>query len=420
MAFHKTRFDAPYPQNSTDERNIAADEKNWIRALKWLGPASSKSQRLGMLKRFGYRFINVVRREGPSVAIEKGVRKLRKKMAVSRLSWVFRNGCAYFTPGPKSAPYEIWRGFNGRNHRRSHRLAQVPRDIRFSIIVPVYNPPLDVFRAMIESVLAQSYDRWELVLVDDASPDPRVRPELEAWAKRDARIKVSFRSKNGNISAATNQAADEASGDFFILLDNDDLLHSDALAHLASHIEENPGTDLIYSDDDKIGEDGRHHSEQFKPGWSPELLLAFCYTGHITAVRAGLYRALGGMRVGFEGSQDHDFWLRASEKAEKIGHVPQILYHWRVLPGSTAASGASKPASFEAGRRAVEEAFHRRGIPCSVKQTEWAVRNACSIFEPIMPDDGPSVAILIPTRNQAKRLKLIIDCLLYTSPSPRD
>jgi GT2 family glycosyltransferase/glycosyltransferase involved in cell wall biosynthesis len=121
------------------------------------------------------------------------------------------------------------------------------------------------------------------------------------------------------------------------------------------------------------------------------------------------------MRLGFEGSQDHDFWLRASERASKISHIPQILYHWRVLPGSTAASGDCKPASFEAGRRAVEEAFHRRGINCPVKQSDWAAKNACSIFEPIMPDDGPSVAILIPTRNHAKRLKTLIDSLKKTT-----
>src|SRR5690606_26133299 len=119
----------------------------------------------------------------------------------------------------------------------------------------------------------------------------------------------------GNISAATNTAAEHARGEFLVLLDHDDVLHPDALAHLAIHIHQNPDDDLIYTDDDKLGTDGVRFAPQFKPDWSPELLLSFCYTAHLTAARASLYRRVGGMRIGFEGSQDHDFWLRASELA---------------------------------------------------------------------------------------------------------
>src|SRR5262249_28313179 len=155
-----------------------------------------------------------------------------------------------------------------------------------------------------------------------------------------------YRRENGNISVATNQAAAAAQADYFVFLDHDDLLEPDALAHLALHLDSHPETDLIYSDDDKIDGGGRRRAPQFKPDWSPELLLSFCYTVHLTAVAARLYREVGGMRVGFEGSQDHDFWLRASERARRIGHVPQVLYHWRILPGSTALNGHCKPASF--------------------------------------------------------------------------
>src|SRR5262249_30039759 len=105
----------------------------------------------------------------------------------------------------------------------------------------------------------------------------------------------------------------------------------------------------------------------------------------------------------------------ASELARRIGHVPQVLYHWRILPGSTALSGHCKPASFEAGRRAVEEAFHRRGLPCRVQQIDWAAKAGCAIFEPVMPDDAPSVAILIPSRNHGPRLKMAIDSLAKTA-----
>ena len=281
--------------------------------------------------------------------------------------------------------------------------------------MPVYNSPRDILDAAISSVAHQSFESWELILVDDASTQPHVRSLLESWSARDQRVRVLFRGENGNISVATNHAAEAARGEFLVLLDHDDLLDPDALSHLLLYLEEHPDADLVYSDDDKIDMRGRHHSPQFKPGWSPELLLSYCYTGHLTAVRRSLYHEVGGMRIGFEGSQDHDLWLRASEKARRVGHVAQVLYHWRVLPGSTASSGHQKPASFEAGRRAVEEAFHRRGVACTVEHPAWAYAAGCAIFEPRMPDYGPSVAIIIPTQNKNGMLKRLLNSLVKTS-----
>jgi O-antigen biosynthesis protein len=224
-----------------------------------------------------------------------------------------------------------------------------------------------------------------------------------------------LRDESGNFSAATNQASEAARDEFVVFLDNDDLLAPDALAHLAVRLEQDPEIDIMYSDHDKVESDGRYHSPEFKPGWSPELLLSFCYTAHLTAVRNRLYHEIGGMRLGFEGSQDHDFWLRASEKARRIEHIPQILYHRRVLPGLTASSGNAKPASFEAGRRAVEDAFHRRRIPCTVEQPDWALQAGCAIFRPVMPDDGPSVAIVIPSNNHNRMLERLIASLEKTT-----
>jgi GT2 family glycosyltransferase len=335
------------------------------------------------------------------------------------MSWFAGDRCRYYKPPSQSDPYDIWVRVNRDNRRRRRRieaaLSLPGPEPRFSILVPVYNPPVDVFRAMIQSVVGQTFAGWELILVDDASPDPRVRQVLSEWSRRDGRIRSIHRQENGHISVATNQAAEAARGEFLVFLDHDDLLDPDALAHLSLHLDANPETDLVYSDDDKIGGDGRRHSPQFKPDWSPELLLSFCYPAHLTAVRRRLYHAVGGLRVGFEGSQDHDFWLRASERACRVGHVPQVLYHWRTLPGSTALSGHCKPASFEAGRRAVEEAFARRGVACRVEHPAWAVAAGCAIFQPVMPDEGPSVAILIPTRNHARRLQAAIDSLARTT-----
>jgi GT2 family glycosyltransferase/glycosyltransferase involved in cell wall biosynthesis len=266
---------------------------------------------------------------------------------------------------------------------------------------------------MIESVVDQTFGGWELILVDNGCTNANVRQVMREWSRRDDRIKVLHRPVNGNISAATNQAAAAARAEFLVLLDSDDLLDRDALAHVALYLEAHPDTDLVYSDEDIFGADGKRYSPRFKPDWSPELLLSFCYPCHLTAIRRKLYEGLGGMRSAFDGSQDHDFWLRASERTQRIGHVHQVLYHWRIVQGSTAMHW--KPATFEAGRRAVEEAFHRRGVACEVEQPEWALRAGCAIFQPIMPDDGPSVAILISMRNHAKGLKRLLDSLTTTT-----
>src|SRR5262249_1585162 len=161
--------------------------------------------------------------------------------------------------------------------------------------------------------------------------------------------------QNGHISRATNSAAALATGEWLAFLDQDDLLAPDALAEVALHAAERPDCDVIYTDDDKIGEDGRRYAPQFKPDWSPDLLLAYMYLSHLFVLRRTLFDAVGGLRPGFEGSQDHDLALRATERARHVGHVPLPLYHWRAIAGSTATSGSAKPESFEAGRRAVHE-----------------------------------------------------------------
>jgi GT2 family glycosyltransferase/glycosyltransferase involved in cell wall biosynthesis len=380
--------------------------------------------RMRSIARAVSRFRSVAGSDGIAAALARAGRKIRRMLGRhSRIlaMLVDPDRCPYFTPPAVLDPYDAWLRVNRDNPRRRRRWDAALRSTahgaqpRFSIVVPVYNPPIDVLRAMIGSVIDQTVGDWELVLVDDASPDRKVCPELRDWSVADGRIRVIERGENGNISVATNEAAAAARGEFLVLLDHDDLLAPDALAHLSLYLDTHPEADLVYSDEDKVDADGRRHSPQFKPDWSPELLLGFCYTAHLTVIRRRLYNQAGGMRVGFEGSQDHDFWLRASELARGIGHVPQVLYHWRILPGSTALSGHCKPASFEAGRRAVEETFHRRGVVCRIRQIDWAAGAGCAIFEPVMPDDGSSVAILIPSRNHGPRLKIAIDSLAKTT-----
>jgi glycosyltransferase involved in cell wall biosynthesis/GT2 family glycosyltransferase len=308
-------------------------------------------------------------------------------------------------------PYDVWVRFNegtigpsARPRVQNLRKGQAPF---FSVLMPTYNSSPELLSQAVGSVAGQSCLDWELIIADDGSSLRAHHDTMEYWRNRDRRIKLVYQARNGNISLATNAAAARAKGEYLVFLDHDDLLHSDALYHLALRLDAEPETDLIYTDDDKIGVDGKRHSPQFKPDWSPELLLSSCYVGHLKAVRVSLFRALGGMRVGFEGSQDHDFFLRAAERARAVVHIPQVLYHWRVHPGSTAADGRVKPRAFESGRRAVAEAFERRGIACEVVQPEWSLRDGCAIFEPLMPDNGPSVAMVIIASEKCSAANLL-------------
>jgi GT2 family glycosyltransferase/glycosyltransferase involved in cell wall biosynthesis len=295
------------------------------------------------------------------------------------------------------------------------RLADAGTLPALSIVMPVYNPPLPFLRQAIDSVRAQAYPDWELCIADDASTVDGVREYLREVAATEPRVRLCLRNANGNISLATNSAAELAHGEFLVFLDQDDLLAPDALAEIALAACAQPDADVLYSDDDKIDVDGHRFAPQFKPDWSPELLLGYMYFSHVFAVRRALYEDLGGMRTGFEGSQDYDLALRASERARAIVHIPQVLYHWRVLPGSTAASGAAKPQSFEAGRRAVAQALQRRGIVAEAFQPEWAVKAQCGIFNLRFPDDGPKVSIVIPTRNEVEVLRRCLDSLRRTT-----
>jgi O-antigen biosynthesis protein len=232
----------------------------------------------------------------------------------------------------------------------------------FSVVTPVFDPPIAVLRDAIDSVLAQTYDDWELILVDDRSTDDEVRRTLHEYARRDARVTVIERPSNGHIVAASNDGLDAAVGEFVVLLDHDDVLVPSALEHNARIIRDDPTVDYVYSDEDLIAPDGRRDNAFVKPDWSPERLRGQNYCCHLSVLRASLVREVGGFRPGFEGSQDHDLILRVTERARRVAHIPEVLYHWRVTPGSAAADPDAKPYAVEAGRRAVQDHLDRQGI----------------------------------------------------------
>ncbi len=317
-------------------------------------------------------------------------------------------------------PYRALLRVDAENPRRRSRLKAAERGLvrrpRFVVVTPVHNPPPGVLDAAIASVTGQSYPEWTLVLCDDGSTDPEVGRVVTRWQACDARIRVVRHEPALGIARATNAAAQAGAdaGEWIVFLDHDDLLDRDALLHLAFEIARTPRADLVYSDEDKLDPSGERVAPALKPGWSPELLLSYCYLGHLTAVRASLFRELGGIRAGFEGAQDHDFWLRAGLRARAVAHVPRFLYHWRMHAGSTASGGRAKPRSFEAGARAVREALLERGADCTVERPQYAQQSGWGIYVPRFPEQGPRVAIVLHAPRGWAGFESTLDALALT------
>ena len=230
-----------------------------------------------------------------------------------------------------------------------------------SLVMPVHNPERTWLEAAIASVLEQAYPHLELCIADDGSTQPHVRSVLD-FAASDPRVRVVYRDRQGGIAAASNSALALATGAFVGFIDNDDVLRPHALYAMAAYLREHPDADVVYSDEDKVLHDGSLGAPTFKPDFSPDRLLAENYINHFTVVRRTLAGEVGGFREGFDGSQDHDLMLRVTERAARVGHVPDVLYAWRMVPGSTAVSAGFKPLAQDAGRRAVADALQRRGL----------------------------------------------------------
>jgi GT2 family glycosyltransferase len=316
--------------------------------------------------------------------------------------------------------YEAWLSTNsvGENSVQGLREALATRGgrlPRISVVMPVYNTPDGLLDLAIRSVVDQIYDDWELCIADDASSDPRIAQILRKWSAGDDRVRVRWRDENGGIALAANSAAALATGEFLVFLDHDDILTPDALAEMAIYAVDNPISDVIYSDDDKVDMNGRRFAPQFKPDWSPALLLSYMYVGHLMAIRRSLFQDIGGVRAGFDGSQDYDLALRATELARHVGHIPRILYQWRVTLGSVAASIDEKPRSILAGLEAVADAFARRGMEAIVHWPDWARGAKVGAYSATFPDEGPRVSILIPTRNKLDLLKTCVSSLPKTT-----
>ena len=263
----------------------------------------------------------------------------------------------------------------------------------FSILTPVYRPPVEQFEACVRSVLGQTTADWEWVLVDDASGDPWISSRLDDLEWSDSRIVVYRREENGGIVAASNDALERASGPFIVMLDHDDELEFDALETVAEVIAECPDVDYLYSDelawDIKLG----RYIPFFKPAWSLERIRCQNYANHLSVFRRDLVVELGGWRAGFDGAQDHDLVLRVAEHARRIRHIPKVLYRWNAAPDSTVGNAEAKPYAFENGVRAVQEHADRVGLDADV-----ALGPDPGVYRVTRRmDREPKVAVVIPS-----------------------
>lgn len=283
-----------------------------------------------------------------------------------------------------------------------------------SVVVPVYRPSIWYFRECVRSVQAQTYRDWQLCLCDDGSEDPQLTAAMAELADSDFRITVSALPENGGISRATNRALAAARGEFVVLLDHDDVLEPTALAELAAVIAGHDDVDVVYSDEDKLDELGKRFQPHFKPDWDPDLLLAYPYMGHVTAVRRDVLEHIGGFRPEFDGSQDYDVMLRATEMARRVVHIPKVLYHWRVVAGSAAGDTDAKPWAHLASRRVLEDAVARRGLDAVVDTGPFP--GAYHVRRTVR--GTPSVSVIIPFRDQAGLTVTCLDSLDGTAGLP--
>ena len=283
---------------------------------------------------------------------------------------------------------------------------------QISVIIPIFNVDPAWLDACINSVFGQIYENWELCLYDDASTNEETLECLRKWAEHDSRISVTYGKENLHISGASNNALKMANGEFVGLMDNDDELTNDALYHVIDLLNNHSDADYIYTDEDKIDEEGDYCQPHFKPGWSPELLESMMYVGHFSVIRKSILEQVGGFREGLEGSQDYDLALRIAEISNNFYHIPKILYHWRIIPGSVSGGGDAKQYAYTSAVNALTEHVAKENLNNSAETTNYA-----GLYRIRRESGNPSVTIIIPFHNKAE---MTIDCLKSIKNSSYD
>jgi len=337
-------------QNLKNELRLIYNSKGW--------------KLLQTLRNIKYKIFN-----SPPLILKKLITSLKNygiKYTLTKIFNYLTNGKINFINNNK---YKLWIKLNEPGIKELKKLQETINNFSYkpliSIIMPVFNVEKKWLEKAILSVQNQIYSNWELCIADDASTRMHIKETLIYWKNKDNRIKIKFLKENKGISIASNEALSLANGEFVGFLDHDDELAPVTLFEVVKLLNKHPDADIIYSDEDKINERGKRSDPYFKPDWSPELILSNMYTCHFSVYRKKIIDKIGGFREGFEGAQDYDLILRISELTNKIYHIPKILYHWRMLTGSTAYNPDSKRYAFKNGLKAIEDAIRRR------KENAW-------------------------------------------------
>ena len=288
----------------------------------------------------------------------------------------------------------------------------VDGDIKFSILVPVYNTPEEYLMQMIESVLAQSYGNYQLCIADGSDKKHKnVGRICKGYTDYDSRVCYRKLKKNGGIADNTNAAWDMADGDYIILFDHDDLLHPEALYEVYKAVKET-GAEYIYTDEmvfyNKYMTDVIYH---LKPDFSPDYLRGLNYICHLSAFSSKLAERVGRFRPECDGSQDYDMALRLSEKANMVYHLPKVLYFWRSHPGSVASGIEAKTYCLDSAKKALRDHLERIGMAGTVEDSEFA--SAYRIRYEIIGE--PMISILIPNKDHIDELAVCVDSIFGKS-----
>ena len=296
--------------------------------------------------------------------------------------------------------------------REQEENAQFPKDIKFSVLVPLYNTPESFLKAMIESVQAQTYKNWELCLADGSDSEHSFVGEIcKKYADGDKRIKYEKLEKNLGISENTNACIRMATGEYIALFDHDDLLHPSALYEVMRAICEH-GADFIYTDENTFSEEPRDaYNPHFKPDFSPDTLRSYNYICHLSVFSRELLDSVGYFRSEYDGSQDYDLILRLTEKAKKVFHIRKILYYWRAHKNSVAQDVGAKPYTVTAAKKALAAHLERCGLKGEVLDS--SVPTTYHIKYEI--DGNPLISVIIPNKDHTDDLDICLKSLYEKS-----
>ena len=316
------------------------------------------------------------------------------------------------TASTREIPYQKWiiRHLPGNKELEKQRREKFDYQPKISIVVPLYKTPEKYLLQLVESVKAQTYPNWELCLSDGSGENSPLTSFLKSLEAGDERIKVVYNEQALQISENTNAGIEIATGAYIAFADHDDELTPHALFECVKALNKDRKIRLIYSDEDKMSMDGhKFFQPHFKPDYNPDLLCTVNYICHLFVVQREILDQVGTFRKEFDGAQDYDFIFRCVEAVDpsEIYHVTKILYHWRCHEDSTAENPESKTYAFEAGKRAIEEHYHRTGIKAEVYQGEFLGLYRTRFLR----DYDPLISIIIPNKDHIEDLKRCMDSI---------